>query len=381
MKKKKIISLVLALVLVLVTAIPVSAESGFYFVYENYSHYASKINDKELIETSINEIIQALKNGYLCDSNGTTIDELKVVNPILYFNGKRLADGNGNEYNGHLLSTYGIKVGDTIEVYNYAYYVNVRFEGKEYAVPINENCEVDDLKAAIANAGIINSAPSVENQLLYDNTGNLLTSGSVSSGSTVMLYNTGIEKTTITSVDDGYNDYKLPVTATYESGDGAPATYSVDVSWGTMQFTYNAPKKVWDPIKHTEEDDGKGTFSCVSGANQITVANHSNMSVKVKFEFNVNDTYGAINGEFTGMQKNVTGDVSSIDTTTGWSNVESDLKSEGVTLAVGTVDPSGNQIVTDVVVATLALNGKLSDPGNTESTVIGTVTIGLATDQ
>lgn len=378
MKKKKIISLVLALVLVLVTAIPVSAESGYCFVYDNKSYYVSKLGEDELGGKTIAEIKQALKNSsyFLKNSENEDIVGLSNINnPILYCNGKQLVDVNVNA----TLANLGIKVGDTIEVYDYAQYVNVRFEGKEYAVSLEGVSNVNDLKKAIENC---ENAPIASNQILYDKSGNLLLdSDSVTTGMTVMLYKK--ESGTITSVDDGYNDYKLPVTATYESGDGAPATYCVDVSWGTMQFTYNAPKKVWDPIGHTEEDDGVGTFSCVEGTNQITVANHSNVKVEVKFEFNADSAYGLITGVFTGKQSKVTGNDSSSNNTAEWSNVNSDLTSAGVTLAAGTVDQSDNQIVTDVMVATLDLSGELGGITDGDTRVIGTVTvtIGSATGQ
>ena len=40
----------------------------------------------------------------------------------------------------------------------------------------------------------------------------------------------------------------IPVTGIYSDGTKYDVVYSVDISWGNMEFTYsNTPKKTWNP--------------------------------------------------------------------------------------------------------------------------------------
>ena len=49
----------------------------------------------------------------------------------------------------------------------------------------------------------------------------------------------------------------IPVTATYSDSTQHDIIYSVDISWGDMQFTYNAsPKETWNPATHTYDTVG-----------------------------------------------------------------------------------------------------------------------------
>lgn len=88
----------------------------------------------------------------------------------------------------------------------------------------------------------------------------------------------------------------IGVTGAY-SGDGTKDVYSVKVEWGEMSFTYKTTgEKTWDPTDHTYNfTEGDGWQAT---GNEVTVTNHSNVPVDVKFSFTKNaDTY---KGEYTG---------------------------------------------------------------------------------
>lgn len=63
--------------------------------------------------------------------------------------------------------------------------------------------------------------------------------------------------------------------------------YSVDLSWGSMNFTYNEQTvKNWDPeaLSYDEEVVSR-EWSCDEGANVLTVTNHSNAAVDVDIAY------------------------------------------------------------------------------------------------
>lgn len=87
-------------------------------------------------------------------------------------------------------------------------------------------------------------------------------------------------KTTIDSLP-GYHSFD--VTGKYVNNNDP--TYSVDITWGSMVFTYTInDTAVWDPVKHeytAGTGESVGTWSCDNGADKVTVTNNSNAQVKV----------------------------------------------------------------------------------------------------
>lgn len=71
---------------------------------------------------------------------------------------------------------------------------------------------------------------------------------------------------------------EIPVTAKYVAASEADVVYSVDISWGSMEFTYTAGKAVWNPINHTY-NTSTAVWTCENDENKITVINHSNAEV------------------------------------------------------------------------------------------------------
>ena len=144
---------------------------------------------------------------------------------------------------------------------------------------------------------------------------------------------------------------KIDVTGAY-SGEGTPIdVYSVDISWGSMEFTYQTTgDKTWDPTKHEynfTEGDG---WVFEDGADVVTVVNHSNAAVKVDFSFEKdNEPY---KGPYTGTMSN---------------------ESE-------TLDPAVENTALETAPSTtskLQLTGKLNAV-QTESTKLGQITVSLS---
>ena len=117
---------------------------------------------------------------------------------------------------------------------------------------------------------------------------------------------------------------------------------SVNISWGTMEFTYTDGE--WQPESHTHTD-GEWTPDATDG-NLITVKNNSNIAVNVTFAYTKIVT--EVEGSFTdGNGNGIT---------------------SGLTVAVG----AEKKIM-------LVLNGT---PSNTfESTTLGSVTVTITQDQ
>ena len=355
--KKKLLSLILAVALALAIVIPVSAaDNAYIFDYNGMQYSITQCQENDISSAKINEIVAAMKSGNLKDENETSMP--MIMNPILIYNNTYIP---ADPLLDKTLSSCGIRPGDTINVYDFGNsFCLVYFESNVYPLNLSNGNTVLEVKTAISSgnvAGRPTSAPAVDDILLYDSTGNLLTDGqTIMSESKIYLYNKN--GGTVTDTIDPFNNQKHPVTATYQMGAAAPTTYSVSITWGSMEFTYTEPQKVWNPETHTEENgEGSGTFTCADGANQITVVNHSNANVTARFSFTGNNSVftAGVNTGFTGTATN---------------NTESALTDNAVILdsAVGK-----EATASATVVVSLNLDGKLSsDPG---ANPIGTVTV------
>ena len=91
------------------------------------------------------------------------------------------------------------------------------------------------------------------------------------------------------------NNGDHPVNGTYKPGASSPV-YRVDVSWGSMEFTYtDGSKGTWDPSNHQYSGQTQGAWSWDTDANKITVTNHSNAAVQASLNFSPT---GNVTGSF-----------------------------------------------------------------------------------
>lgn len=142
-----------------------------------------------------------------------------------------------------------------------------------------------------------------------------------------------------------------PVYGVYTNdGPVTPTVYSVDIVWGSMEFTYYAggTTRVWDPDTHTyTEVTGQSQWSCTEGANRITITNHSNTAVIANLAYSPIDGFNSITGTF---------DQSSI-------SLEAPIEGSDVSTA-----PTGSVYLT--------LSGELSEHVTTKMQ-IGSITIAI----
>lgn len=137
----------------------------------------------------------------------------------------------------------------------------------------------------------------------------------------------------------------INVEAKYVDGIRTPDVYSIDVTWGAMQFTYtNSGVREWDPSNHQYADTL--TPGWTANGNSVTVTNHSNVAVDVTFSYKKATGFDGISGEFSVTSKN---------------------------LKAGEV---GNVAGADSVTTELALSGALASTV-TDFTKIGSVTVSL----
>ena len=107
-----------------------------------------------------------------------------------------------------------------------------------------------------------------------------------------------------------------------EVGNEHKIIYSVEISWGAMNFEYNYGS-VWDPATHSYssgEKEGSWKTSCLNGTNnKISVENNSNYPVTVDLSFkkedgrfNVGNSGTAVRGVFSddneNLKNNINGD-------------------------------------------------------------------------
>lgn len=118
-----------------------------------------------------------------------------------------------------------------------------------------------------------------------------------------------------------------------------PTTYSVDIEWDNMTFTYTRAQE-WNPSTHTYEENGKWENTDAD----ITVTNHSNASVSVNVTYNAAENTGIIGT----------------------------IENGSATLAAGEVNGYSNA---DKLVSTLKISGTPSADVTEEGITVGTITV------
>lgn len=141
------------------------------------------------------------------------------------------------------------------------------------------------------------------------------------------------------------------VYGTYQLEGEAATVYSVDVSWGSMEFTYTdgAVSKTWNPSTHQyTESVGEGSWSNQDGANEVTVTNRSNKALTATVEA---DSYAGITAK--------------VD--------KASLSLEDASFGATTIKPGHPSTAS----TTISLSGALTDK-NANKATIGSVTVKIA---
>lgn len=98
---------------------------------------------------------------------------------------------------------------------------------------------------------------------------------------------------------NGAGDYTIAVSGKLTSGNKAESKISVDITWDAMVFTYNTGTPEYNDTTHKNETPNAGW---VDEKKSITVTNHSNCDVEIKFGFT--SGIDGINGTFYDKKDN-----------------------------------------------------------------------------
>ena len=95
------------------------------------------------------------------------------------------------------------------------------------------------------------------------------------------------------SVDSHGNTVSIPVGVIFQAKGAAVKTFSVDIEWEDMTFTYTkSADGEWDPATHSYTGGSEGSWS--TDTSTITITNHSEIGVNatLEFESEVDGVYG-----------------------------------------------------------------------------------------
>lgn len=111
---------------------------------------------------------------------------------------------------------------------------------------------------------------------------------------------TGVNVCAASPITDANGSDSKEVKARYHANAEAETVYSVDVTWGNMEFVYTIDDEgTWDPEKHQFTDASEsGKWSCEEKQDEVTVTNHSNAPVNVSFAYQAERDYDKITGNF-----------------------------------------------------------------------------------
>lgn len=100
------------------------------------------------------------------------------------------------------------------------------------------------------------------------------------------------------TIESSPDSQDIDVNAKYVGGVSVPTRYSVDLTWGAMEFTYTVSgTKTWDPESHTYTTSTQPVWT--ASGNTITVTNHSNTDITASFAFSALTAYNTVTGSFS----------------------------------------------------------------------------------
>ncbi len=142
----------------------------------------------------------------------------------------------------------------------------------------------------------------------------------------------------------------IDVTGTYSDTHTSSTVYSVDISWGAMNFTYSISGSLnWNPKTHAY--DNNENIGWTADGNTIITANHSNKAVNVAFAFAKDETNApSVTGSFNNESYTLpTADVGdSLNDPT-----KAPTNSSTLTIS-GTLDPDKKDVKIGTVTVTLS---------------------------
>lgn len=147
--------------------------------------------------------------------------------------------------------------------------------------------------------------------------------------------------------EEGNNQESIDVNAKYVLGGKESTVYSVDVAWGSMDFTYtSAFKGTWNPATHKYDGATDAKWTCKENANVITVTNHSNAGVSLSFEYKSAKEYLSTIGTF---------DEPLVQLPTAEDTTRANAPTSRTTLTLSGDMPTGTTTETNIVIGTITV--------------------------
>ncbi len=96
----------------------------------------------------------------------------------------------------------------------------------------------------------------------------------------------------------GKGDQSAEVKGKYVDSTTKPVVYSVDITWGSMEFVYaESGTKTWDPATHTYTTNTSSAWGpATEGADTFTITNHSNGTIYCEFRYSAKTGFQSVNG-------------------------------------------------------------------------------------
>lgn len=150
--------------------------------------------------------------------------------------------------------------------------------------------------------------------------------------------------------DSSKNPVSIDVKGSYSDEHTSGTVYSIDISWGSMEFTYSISGDVtWNPTTHKYDDHENADW--VATGNTIITANHSNKAVNVAFAFAKDETNAP---KVTGSFDKESYTLSAADTGDSLNDPDK-APTDSSTLTIGgTLDPGKKDVKIGTVTVTLS---------------------------
>lgn len=151
----------------------------------------------------------------------------------------------------------------------------------------------------------------------------------------------------------------IDVTAVYSGESGEAAVYSVDIVWDDMNFVYYAAgSKEWNPDDHTYTDVVTGGWKTTTA--DVTVTNHSNISVDVTLTYHPIGSYGI------GGALSVTGETLDAGVVNQYDDADSLTSTLTISGTPTGIDANGVKVgtITVTIAKTADINAGLDDDWN-----------------
>lgn len=188
-----------------------------------------------------------------------------------------------------------------------------------------------------------------------------------------------------------YEDVEIPVWGFTEDA----TVYSVDVEWGAMTFQWE--NSSWDPVTHMEKDGAgwkvydstkdKALDATEDVINEIKVTNHSNAPVWATLSYTSEAAYADDTTGAFGYENGIAADAADAATlkaklTAATADVPAYLSLETADNGEGEAEGQGKETVAKAYFMPVGLADALqTDDGIEKWTKIGTITVGIKTEQ